>query len=56
MKKAHANFPQYGWDQNKGYGTAQHRRAIEEHGLCDLHRRSFKILPARMPLIGRLKV
>ncbi|MEX0636886.1 MAG: ribonuclease HII [Ferruginibacter sp.] len=50
MKKAHANFPQYGWDQNKGYGTAQHRRAIEEHGLCDLHRRSFKILPAQVKL------
>lgn len=45
MQKAHADFPQYGWDQNKGYGTAQHRKAIEEQGLCDLHRKSFNILP-----------
>jgi ribonuclease HII len=45
MQKAHADFPQYGWDRNKGYGTAQHRKAIEEQGICDLHRKSFNILP-----------
>jgi ribonuclease HII len=46
MHKAHADFPHYGWNCNKGYGTAQHRQAIEAHGLCDLHRRSFNILPS----------
>lgn len=45
MQKAHFDFPHYGWNQNKGYGTAQHRKAIEEQGLCDLHRKSFNILP-----------
>jgi ribonuclease HII len=45
MQKAHADFPLYAWDRNKGYGTAQHRKAIEEHGLCELHRKSFNILP-----------
>ena len=43
MKKIHADFPYYGWDSNKGYGTAQHRKAIEENGLCAYHRKSFKI-------------
>ena len=46
MLKIHASFPQYGWDKNKGYGTAIHRRAIGEFGLCGYHRKSFNILPA----------
>jgi ribonuclease HII len=31
----------YGWERNAGYGTAEHRRAIERLGVTDLHRRSF---------------
>jgi len=46
MKKLHDSFPHYGWNDNKGYGTASHRRAIQEHGLCDHHRKSFNILAA----------
>ncbi len=46
MQKAHAAFPFYGWDKNKGYGTALHRKAIDENGLCALHRKSFNILPS----------
>lgn len=34
-------FPQYGWDHNKGYGTLQHRNAIETYGSCKHHRMSF---------------
>jgi ribonuclease HII len=45
MQKIHASFPQYGWDKNKGYGTATHRKAIESFGLCSYHRKSFNILP-----------
>jgi ribonuclease HII len=45
MQKIHASFPQYGWDKNKGYGTAIHRKAISELGLCCHHRKSFNILP-----------
>jgi ribonuclease HII len=45
MKKLHTRFPQYGWDHNKGYGTAFHRLAIEQYGLCNYHRKSYKILP-----------
>lgn len=51
MQKIHADFPQYGWNKNKGYGTAFHRQAIEEYGLCDHHRKSFNIqTPATLSL------
>jgi ribonuclease HII len=43
MKKVHLSFPHYGWNNNKGYGTLQHRKAIELHGLCNYHRKSFNI-------------
>ncbi len=46
MQQIHALFPHYGWDKNKGYGTANHRNAIEQYGLCIHHRKSFNILPA----------
>jgi ribonuclease HII len=48
MQTIHAAFPQYGWDKNKGYGTASHRKAIDAFGLCNLHRKSFKIQPANI--------
>jgi len=37
-------FPQYGWQQNKGYPTQQHREAIRQYGLTVHHRRSFNQL------------
>jgi ribonuclease HII len=37
-----ASHPGYGWETNKGYGTAAHRRAMEELGLTPHHRRSFQ--------------
>jgi ribonuclease HII len=45
MQQLHHEFPQYGWDKNKGYGTEIHRKAIFAHGLCKYHRRSFSIQP-----------
>lgn len=45
MQQLHKEFSFYGWDTNKGYGTAQHRMAIEQNGLCKYHRKSFNILP-----------
>ncbi len=42
MRAYHGQFPEYGFSQHKGYGTAQHLRAIEEHGPCPIHRRTFK--------------
>ncbi|HEY1717868.1 MAG TPA: ribonuclease HII [Verrucomicrobiae bacterium] len=37
----HAQFPEYGFAEHKGYGTAKHLAAIEKHGACAIHRRSF---------------
>jgi ribonuclease HII len=37
----HQEFPQYGFDQHKGYGTKQHLAALNTHGATPLHRRSF---------------
>jgi ribonuclease HII len=45
MKQLHERFPQYNWKRNKGYGTEEHRNAIEQFGLCEHHRRSFDIEP-----------
>lgn len=50
MDQLHKDFPQYGWDQNKGYGTKQHRAAIQEFGPCPFHRMSFRLLPDQMKL------
>ncbi len=50
MLQLHQQYPMYGWDKNKGYGTATHRNAIEAHGLCSQHRKSFNILPAQTKL------
>ena len=41
MKKLASEYPQYGFDVHKGYGTKAHYAAIAEHGLCSIHRRSF---------------
>ena len=45
MQQLHEQFPHYCWINNKGYGTREHRKAIELHGICDHHRKSFNILP-----------
>ena len=50
MKKIHEEFPQYNWQKNKGYGTLEHRKAIERFGLCKYHRMSFNILPQQTNL------
>ncbi len=34
-------YPQYGFESNKGYGSAAHIQAIKEYGLCPIHRRTF---------------
>ena len=44
MNKLHLEYPYYGWDNNKGYGTVAHRAAIEKHGITIHHRRSFKLV------------
>ena len=41
MHALDAEFPAYGFAKHKGYATAEHIAAIDRHGLCPLHRRSF---------------
>jgi ribonuclease HII len=41
MRDLDAEFPAYGFAKHKGYATAEHIAAIDRHGLCPLHRRSF---------------
>ena len=50
MLHLHEQYPRYGWNSNKGYGTPAHRQAIMEHGLCEHHRKSFQCIPAQMDL------
>lgn len=41
MKEAHVIYPEFGFDEHKGYGTAKHLKAIREHGISPIHRKSF---------------
>jgi ribonuclease HII len=42
MRELHRDFPNYGWDRNKGYGTKAHDAALRQFGVTPHHRRSFK--------------
>ena len=41
MIEMDAKYPDYGFAQHKGYGTPQHLRALQGHGACAIHRRTF---------------
>lgn len=43
MEKLHEEFPQYGWNDNKGYPTPAHQDAVLKYGLTPYHRRSFQL-------------
>lgn len=49
LRRLHEQYPQYAFDQHKGYGTALHLERLRLHGACPEHRRSFapvrKLLP-----------
>ena len=42
MEDYHQEFPQYAFNQHKGYGTFLHRQRIREFGPCSIHRKTFK--------------
>jgi ribonuclease HII len=48
MDKIHNEYPQYGWDKNKGYPTGFHRAAIVKYGITPYHRRSFSLMDTQM--------
>ena len=54
MQKIHVEYSYYGWNNNKGYGTSEHRLAIEQQGLCKYHRKSFDIIPVPQPSLFQL--
>lgn len=41
MREMAVQYPQYGFEKHKGYGTKAHYAAIAEHGICPLHRKTF---------------
>ncbi len=43
MERLSADYPMYGWAQNKGYPTKAHRRALREYGVSPHHRRSYAL-------------
>lgn len=49
MDEIHREFPQYGFDRNRGYPTREHIRALREHGAAPCHRRSFRHVHDLMP-------
>ncbi len=50
MMALHNEYPQYGWDRNKGYPTPEHRNAIEEFGTTPYHRMSFRLVDPQLKL------
>jgi ribonuclease HII len=55
MRAAGADYPGWGFDENVGYSTPEHRDAIARNGICDLHRRSFASVAYRqLALDGEL--
>ena len=50
MLKIHKEFPEYGWDKNKGYPTKFHKQAILKFGITKYHRKSFKLIDDQLKL------
>ena len=48
MRELHARWPDYGFDEHKGYGTPAHRAALERLGPCPAHRRSYAPVQASL--------
>ncbi len=42
MDELHVRYPEYGFNRHRGYPTKAHKAAIAQHGLCPVHRRTFK--------------
>jgi ribonuclease HII len=53
MEEADREFPVYGFGRHKGYATPEHREALERHGPCALHRRTFAGIWSQMVLFSR---
>ena len=52
MVKLASDYPEYGFEGHKGYGTASHVEAIKKHGYCDIHRKTFRLKALEPTLFG----
>ena len=50
MYKIAKEFPEYHWEQNKGYPTKAHRMAIEKYGITKYHRITYKLTDSQLSL------
>ncbi|MCX6329048.1 MAG: ribonuclease HII [Bacteroidia bacterium] len=50
MEKIHNEYPDYGWNKNKGYATLFHRDAIKKHGITPYHRKSFSLYETQLSI------
>ncbi|MDG2314980.1 MAG: ribonuclease HII [Flavobacteriaceae bacterium] len=50
MKVLAQKYPQYQWENNKGYPTKAHRLAIQKYGATNEHRKSFQLLPNQLEI------
>ena len=50
MLSLHEKHPEYGWNQNKGYPTSFHRKALVAFGITPYHRKSFKLFETQLSI------
>ena len=50
MERIHNEYPEYGWDKNKGYPTAIHRASILKNGITPYHRKTFNLLDTQIKI------
>jgi ribonuclease HII len=50
MEKLDTDYPYYGWKRNKGYPTADHRKAIATYGISPFHRKTFHLFDSQLSL------
>jgi len=53
MVKLAKRYRRYGWESNKGYGTPEHARAVQKHGVCTHHRRSFAPIDRALRILAK---
>ncbi|KLT65021.1 ribonuclease HII [Pedobacter sp. BMA] len=52
MSNLHTDYPEYGWQKNKGYPTIAHRKAVIEIGLSPFHRKTFNVSAPQLDLFS----
>ena len=50
MENIHNEYPEYGWNRNKGYPTSFHREALLKYGLTPYHRKSFSLFNTQLTI------